>query len=161
VKEAFHCIYFAEKGRDAESVAQLTALLPIYMYRASTLEELVLLLDLIKTRLVLTDLENPNGSWRDVLRMLEQRYPGVALIVAAEIRDAASWEEVVLAGGFDVVLKPFAQRELVSVLAEAHRFTKLLSPAVTAARQEALMTAIRQEALMTSMRNDRRCGSAQ
>jgi response regulator of citrate/malate metabolism len=141
-----HCVYLAARIEDAVWGAQLAAPAGIRIHRAATLDELAMLMDVVEARIVLADFQHPEENWKDVLRLLEERYPGSVLIVAAAPRDATVWEQVVLAGGFDVVLKPFTRAELLLVLGQAQRYLPLIAPAAVQARHIALMNAIRRAA---------------
>jgi DNA-binding NtrC family response regulator len=140
-----NCIYFAAQPEDGIEAARLAARTGIRLYRAATRVELDTLMSATGSRIVLADYSNPNGDWRYILNLLEERYPGTVLIVACDVCDARKWEEVIPAGGFDVVLKPFSEFELLLVLGEAERYAPLIAPAAVAARQAAVMKAIRKE----------------
>jgi DNA-binding NtrC family response regulator len=70
------------------------------------------LLSAAPTVAILCEERLEDGTWKDVLR----RTPASPLIVTSRLADAYLWSEVLNLGGYDVVSKPFSQRELAHVL---------------------------------------------
>jgi DNA-binding response OmpR family regulator len=72
-------------------------------------------------RVIVCDRDLPDGTWRDVLEMaasLDERPP---LIVTSRLADDYLWAEVLNLGGYDVLAKPFDEREVRRSLALACR----------------------------------------
>ncbi len=70
-------------------------------------------------RLVLTDLALPDGSWFDVLNRVGDLSATVAVVVCARVADERLWTQVLEAGGFDVLVEPYQDREVHRILAAA------------------------------------------
>jgi len=104
-----------------------------------------LLRHLSKVGAVLTDAHLPDGhTWRDVLREIEATpvamgaHQGQAdrndkaaellstppLIVVDRLADDALWAEVLNLGGYDVLVKPFDEKEVLHVLTMACGFRR-------------------------------------
>lgn len=84
---------------------------------------------------VITEKELPDGTWKDIQRLMESRAPAALLIVASRTADEYLWSEVLNAGGFDVLSKPFRRQETTRVLAHAvsryHPWPRRLAHRVT------------------------------
>jgi DNA-binding response OmpR family regulator len=61
-------------------------------------------------------------SWKDVLCEVRDLASTPPLIVTYGLVDAALWAEVLNLGGYDLLLKPFAAREVLHVVSAANRF---------------------------------------
>jgi DNA-binding NtrC family response regulator len=59
------------------------------------------------------------GSWKDVLVELEDYNPSPPLIVTSRHADNHLWAEVLNLGGYDVLLTPFEELEVVFLLTQA------------------------------------------
>ncbi len=68
---------------------------------------------------VLCDCTLPDGGWKDVLRATAALPHPPLLIVASRLADDRLWAEVIDAGGYDVLEKPFHHSELVRVVSLA------------------------------------------
>lgn len=73
----------------------------------------------IPPRVVLCERDLPDGDWRDVLGLaLDLPHPA-AVIVTCRQADEHLWAEVLNLGGYDVLAKPFDEREVGRSLALA------------------------------------------
>lgn len=68
---------------------------------------------------VICDVTLPDGCWKDVLNRTAAGEHPPLLIVTARLADDRLWSEVMDAGGYDVLEKPFNQSELVRVVSLA------------------------------------------
>jgi len=71
--------------------------------------------------IVLCESRIADTSWRDVLKYLQSRDISAPLVVFTHFADVNLWLDVLDAGGHDVVLFPFGEREVVHVLGSACR----------------------------------------
>ena len=63
-----------------------------------------------------------DGDWRDLLRDLQSEREIPPLIVASRLADDRLWAEVLNLGGYDLLTKPFAAKEVSRVVRlAAHR----------------------------------------
>ncbi len=71
---------------------------------------------------VLCERDLPDGTWKDVLDAIERAGHASCLIVVSRLADESLWAEVLNAGGFDVLAKPFDRQEVLWSLrsAEGH-----------------------------------------
>jgi len=60
-----------------------------------------------------------DGSWRDLLRSVDEYSKPLTLIVTSRLADESLWAEVLNLGGHDVLAKPFDEQEVRRVLASA------------------------------------------
>lgn len=51
--------------------------------------------------------------WHELLPLLEQRLQGIPVVVFTPLADEDLWLDVMEAGGYDVLLAPFSERELL------------------------------------------------
>jgi hypothetical protein len=61
----------------------------------------------------------PDGTWRDILDSVRMAPRQSLLIVASKLADDYLWAEVLNLGGFDVLARPFCDREVQHVLETA------------------------------------------
>jgi DNA-binding response OmpR family regulator len=72
---------------------------------------------------VLTEAHLPDGrGWKDILRKLEEAPNPPPLIVTDRLANEALWSEVLNLGGYDVLAKPFDQKEVLHVVSMACAF---------------------------------------
>src|SRR5947208_1062918 len=69
---------------------------------------------------VLTD----SRYWKDLLRHLWTMEFPPALVVADRLADERLWAEVLNLGGYDLLTKPFVEKEVIHVLSTACRSEK-------------------------------------
>ena len=58
----------------------------------------------------------PGGTWRDVLRHINECLDPPVLIVTSRLANEYLWAEVLNLGGYDVLAKPFDKQEVLWVL---------------------------------------------
>jgi len=63
----------------------------------------------------------PDGDWKDLLDQLKGQLVPPRVIVESQIADDRLWAEVLDSGGYDVLAKPFEQREVIRVVSLAWR----------------------------------------
>jgi CheY-like chemotaxis protein len=78
--------------------------------------------------LVFCDSTLQDGSWKDILDQIGAGSSAPPLIVTSRVADADLWSEVLNLGGYDVLAKPYFEREVSHVLT-----TVSLRPAVLSA----------------------------
>jgi DNA-binding response OmpR family regulator len=68
---------------------------------------------------VVCERDLPDGSWRDVLHSSASLADPPAVIIASRLADERLWLDVLQAGGYDVLTKPFNRNEVARILALA------------------------------------------
>lgn len=68
---------------------------------------------------VLCERSLTGGSWKDVLVELEDCNPSPPLIVTSRHADNHLWAEVLNLGGYDVLMTPFEESEVIHLLIQA------------------------------------------
>jgi CheY-like chemotaxis protein len=71
--------------------------------------------------IVLFDCESAGGCWRELLRNLNSLPKPPLLIIASDAANANLWADALSLGVYDVLAKPFDQREVFQVLTMAWR----------------------------------------
>lgn len=91
------------------------------LFRARSLRRADALLRKEAIPVVVVESRFPGGCWKDVWAAAQRaaRRPPPRLIVVANREDDRLWNEVVHAGGYDVLAKPFESEELVGVITAA------------------------------------------
>jgi len=69
--------------------------------------------------IILCDSELEDGTWKDVLNHIRGVMHPPLLVVTSRLADEYLWAEVLNLGGYDVLAKPFNQREVCHVLTTA------------------------------------------
>jgi DNA-binding response OmpR family regulator len=69
--------------------------------------------------IVVCDCKLQDGAWNDLLRRISRRPEQPLLIVSSRLADDFLWAEVLNLGGFDLLVKPFIEREVRHVLTTA------------------------------------------
>ncbi len=72
-----------------------------------------------EVRVVLTDLCLPDGSWFDVLNQVGDINTSAQVVVCARVADERLWSQVLEAGGFDVLVEPYQDREVRRIVMAA------------------------------------------
>jgi len=72
-------------------------------------------LDQNRIPVVLTGLELPDGSWRELLNGMARLPAPPNLIVSSRLADACLWAEVLNLGGYDLLVTPFEDLEVMRV----------------------------------------------
>lgn len=61
---------------------------------------------------VICDFELPDGNWEVILDALALQAHPPSLVVTARLADERLWSQVIHLGGYDVLVKPLAEREV-------------------------------------------------
>ena len=73
-------------------------------------------------QVVICERDLPDGSWRDVLESTAALENPPAVIVTSRLADDRLWTEVLNAGGYDVMAKPWDGREARRTIALARKY---------------------------------------
>src|SRR5512139_1305969 len=73
-----------------------------------------------RVSVVLSERELSDGSWRELLNGMMSLAVTPNLIVSSRLADNRLWAEVLSLGGFDVLMTPFAAKEVLWVTSSAH-----------------------------------------
>jgi DNA-binding NtrC family response regulator len=69
---------------------------------------------------VISDMDFPDGSWRDIARLSERvSEQPPAVIIATDVLEPRLWAEALSCGAYDVLAKPFNTREVLHVVRSA------------------------------------------
>lgn len=83
------------------------------VYRATSCEEAIRFARHARPRVLVCDAELRDGSWRRIWKALSIGPRPPLLIVASRNADERLWSQVLHAGGYDVLVKPFRPEEVV------------------------------------------------
>jgi FixJ family two-component response regulator len=84
-----------------------------YLLCADTCEEARTALDKMKAPVILCDRDLPGKGWRETVEGLASSPHRVCVILVSGVLDAYLWDEVVRAGGYDVLYKPLREADVV------------------------------------------------
>src|SRR6266545_4761222 len=88
---------------------------------AASTEEAIQRLRAVPFSVVLWDRDAAGADWKDGLRRLAGVSHRPAVLLLSEVADPYLWEEVIRAGGFEVMTRPFRRNETLAALEFAHR----------------------------------------
>ena len=97
---------------------------------AGTFQEALALLRENSVAVVICERDLPDGSWRDVMSALALVERASHLIVTTRLADERLWAEVLNLGGFDVISKPFHEKEVTWVMESARGHCQGRNPQV-------------------------------
>jgi CheY-like chemotaxis protein len=80
---------------------------------ADTCDQARAALDQVKAPVILCDRDLPGGEWRDVVQVLASSPHRACVILISRVVDDYLWSEVVQRGGYDVLLKPLREEDVV------------------------------------------------
>ena len=70
---------------------------------------------------VITEVNLPDGTWRDIVALSRQLSSPPAVIVASRLADERTWAEVLNLGGFDLIPTPLDCQETARIVLAARR----------------------------------------
>ncbi len=83
------------------------------VYRATSCDEAIRFARYTRPQVLVCDADLPDGGWRRIWKALSIGPRPPLLIVASRNADERLWAQVLNAGGYDVLLKPFHAEEVV------------------------------------------------
>ena len=86
---------------------------------ASTIQEGLVHLRDNRISVVLSERDLSAGTWKDVLAELQSMPDPPTLIVTSRLADEHLWAEALNLGAYDVLIKPFDQKEVSRILSSA------------------------------------------
>ena len=98
---------------DRRSIEAIVAPCQWKVYRAGSCEEAIRFARYTHPRVLLCDDELPDGNWRRIWKALSIGPLPPLLVVASRNADERLWSQVLNAGGFDLLAKPFRTQEVV------------------------------------------------
>ena len=116
-----------------EDPAQLRRMLDQSVWNlkpAGTFQEALTLLRENSVAVVICERDLPDGSWRDVMSAMTHVEHASHQIVTTRLADERLWAEVLNLGGFDVISKPFREKEVTWVMESARRHCQGRNPQV-------------------------------
>jgi DNA-binding NtrC family response regulator len=85
------------------------------LHEASTCREALALLRDHSIRVLLSERDHADGNWEELLNATARLPAPPKLIVFSRLADESLWAEVLNMGGFDVLMTPFEQEEVLRV----------------------------------------------
>jgi len=108
-------------AEDHSSLQRLISHSKWELYDADRLSSAMAILEEAEIGVVLCERDLPTGSWRDMLDRLRYLPYAPPLIVTSRHADDRLWAEALSFGAYDVLTRPFDQRELVRSVSLAWR----------------------------------------
>lgn len=102
-------------GIPAEDLRPLESILALPdwdLISVTDVDNAVHVLRVNRARIVLLDRDGAGAAWRTVLERLAESSRGASILLVSRVSDDYLWNEVIQAGGYDVVTKPFRKQEL-------------------------------------------------
>jgi DNA-binding NtrC family response regulator len=104
---------------DHNALRRIVAGLPWQVSGVATCREAIERLHSEGVPLIVCEKLLEDGTWKDILNHIKGSTEVPLLIVASRMADAFLWAEVLNLGGYDVLAKPFSDREVRHVLTTA------------------------------------------
>lgn len=74
---------------------------------------------------VLTEVDLPDGTWRDVLATAQNSSPSPPVLITSRHADAHFWADILEAGAYDLITQPFHAAEVQRLVLSAFLKTEL------------------------------------
>ena len=78
--------------------------------------------------IVICDRDLPGADWREGLAKIVEKSPRVCFLLTSRVNDEYLWREVVMHGGYDILVKPLDQNLVVQTLQRAWYYWKADAP---------------------------------
>ena len=85
---------------------------------------------------IICDRDLPDCGWRDVVETLVAAAPGSVVLLASSADEESLWEEVVRAGGYDVLRKPFEFERVTHTVHFAWMYWKFTNSHLAASKEK-------------------------
>jgi DNA-binding NtrC family response regulator len=102
---------FADKDRSL--LAEVCSRKQWNVLFADTFDQARVALDQVTAAVILCDRDLPGGEWRDVVQVLASSPQRTCVILISRVVDDYLWNEVAQRGGYDVLLKPLREEDVV------------------------------------------------
>jgi DNA-binding NtrC family response regulator len=89
--------------------------------RARTCAEAIQALEIARARVVITEVNLPDGNWKTLLSRLTRLAAPPRMVVTSRMANERLWSEVLSMGGFDVLAQPFWAGEVLRSVNSASR----------------------------------------
>jgi len=119
-QRAFWILSVSASADDHRALRHILRDAPCHISVASTLSNAIGRLSRGKApSIVVCESQLPDGTWKDMFHQIAQCTEPSILIVTSRLADEHLWAEVLNLGAYDVLSKPFSEREVRHVLGSA------------------------------------------
>jgi DNA-binding NtrC family response regulator len=108
-----------ERPEPCQSLKPVLRRLDVDTYSVSSCEEAAQLLEQTHPHLIFTDTKLPDGTWIDVIKLVEDAAFPVCAILVGPWKDAEIFQAALNYGAFDFISPPFDAEEVSQLLAQA------------------------------------------
>jgi DNA-binding NtrC family response regulator len=98
------------------------------MVIAHSVAEALRLLAAREFAIVIYDRDLPGADWREGLAKIVESSPRVCFLLTSRVSDEYLWREVVMHGGYDILVKPLEEDAVVHTLRRAWYYWKAEPP---------------------------------
>jgi DNA-binding NtrC family response regulator len=138
------CAYLTTSGLNAEVARRLLGPAGYRVFAVNTLEALEQRLASNAYPVAMLDASGSDSVWETFVKKLAEKYPNVSLVAITDWTETPTWEQVILAGGYDSVSLDRMRDQLAEVVHSAEECSRLCADSATSrARHDALMEAVR------------------
>jgi len=106
-------------GDDHVTLRKILSGMPWDLTPTATCKDAIARLGWDRIAIVLCECNLPDGTWKDILNRLADSGQPPLLIVTSKLANESLWAEVLNLGGYDVLAKPFIDKEVRHVLDSA------------------------------------------
>ncbi len=126
-------LFISPSASDAAAVTEMLSSINIHCDNVGNLRKARQKMEAETFGAVLTDSSLPDGTWKDVVKMVRNAKRSSAVVVSDRLADADFWVDALELGAYDVLLKPFCCGEVQRILANALHEPAHLTGAIAAA----------------------------
>ena len=112
-------LFVSSSVEDARTLVPMLDAVGIPFSHATDLAQAKKLLESNVFSAVLTEVNLPDGTWKDVVGSVGQIRRGVAVVVTDLLADTSLWVDVLEFGAYDLLPKPFCCGEVQRILTNA------------------------------------------
>jgi DNA-binding NtrC family response regulator len=112
-------LFVSPSVEDTDVLSEMLKPLSIPVEHAQDLSRAKSKLGAEKYEVILTEAQLPDGSWVDVMKVVDDIGVSSTVVVTHPFADARFWADVLERGGYDVLAQPFCCTEVQRIIANA------------------------------------------
>lgn len=112
-------LFVSPSAGDAGVVAEMLNPLSIPLEHAPDLRLARVKLDAERFGVILTESRLPDGTWQDILDLVDEEKLAAAVVVTHPFADVRLWADVLDMGAYDLLPQPFCCAEVQRILSNA------------------------------------------
>jgi two-component system, NtrC family, response regulator PilR len=112
-------LFVSPSAEDAGVLTEMLKPISIPLEQAPDLRRAKSRLDQEKYGVILTEARLPDGTWEDIMKVVDKARVYSTVVVTDPFADARFWADVLELGGYDVLAQPFCCSEVQRIISNA------------------------------------------